>query len=249
MGRFGHAREDTRATFDVITDLHEDFGFTREPEVDTRTEANQADAFAASDGVTGFLPGHDATSNPAGDLFVDDFAVIGELGEDVLLILERGRFVPGGEELAGFVIEASDGTGDRSTVYVDIPDCEEDADTAARIAIVVFILDDDNTAVRGCDDKAGFGGNVAVRVAKETEDEQAEQEEDHTESEKPLDDVDVAQTEEQRANHEWRQAKGVAFADHSFPCWLTAGSQHRPHRSKEPATTHSTPGPCSNILR
>jgi len=63
-----------------------------------------------------------------------------------LFVAGGGFLLAGNEELAGFVVDLSDATGDGSAVDVDVEDVEEDADAREGRG---FGLDSDDFAIGG----------------------------------------------------------------------------------------------------
>src|SRR6266849_797658 len=87
--------------------------------------------------------------------------------DDVLLILSRGARAHGGMKTASLVFELGDAPGQRRTIYMDIPNRQENADALPGAAVERFVGHNNDSSIRRGDNGAGFGGNDAVRVAEE----------------------------------------------------------------------------------
>src|SRR5260370_31022491 len=86
---------------------------------------------------------------------------------DVLLILSRGARAHGGMKTASLVFELGDAPGQRRTIYMDIPNRQEDADALPGAAVERFVGHNNDSSIRRGDHGAGFGGNEALKVAQE----------------------------------------------------------------------------------
>src|SRR5579871_872222 len=123
----GPTRKDAGTAVNGITHFYGNLSVLREPDVHSRTEADEANAFATEDGIAGPFPRDDATGDQTGNLFEFDVTAGSGESEDVLLVLGGGLRVPRSHEFAGAVVHFGDGAGHWRAVYVDVPDGEEDA--------------------------------------------------------------------------------------------------------------------------
>src|SRR5713101_5493366 len=87
--------------------------------------------------------------------------------DDVLLILSRGARAHGGMKTASLVFELGDAPGQRRTIYMDIPNRQENADALSGAAVERFVGHHNDSSVCRRDNGTGFGGNDALRVAEE----------------------------------------------------------------------------------
>src|SRR5689334_11311149 len=145
----GPVSEHAGAAVNSVTNFDRNLCVLGKPDVHAGAETDEADAFTALDGFTGFFPGDDAASDEASDLLEFDVATGSRERKDVLFVLCGGFGVPGGKELARQVFYLGDRTSQGCAIDVNIPNREEDADSRAGAARVFFGSDDDDAPVGG----------------------------------------------------------------------------------------------------
>src|SRR4051812_15082046 len=116
----------------LLADLDVGLDALGKVDVDTRTEADQADPFALLDLRALGDVGHDAAGDGAGDLDHLDVTELGvEVPDDALVVL--ALLVEGGNEATGDVLDRRDRAREGSAVHVHVQRAHEDRDAGAPV--------------------------------------------------------------------------------------------------------------------
>src|SRR5258706_11677991 len=107
---------------------HQYVPFRTELDIDSRSELDHPDALAGGYRIARLLVEYDAARDQAGDLLKGHTGSIAVDGDGVLLVLRRGFFFTGHQELPLLVADLRDFAGDGRAVDVDVKDVQENAD-------------------------------------------------------------------------------------------------------------------------